>query len=649
MAGFLFLLSMNPRPLEIAALLLLGLIIFSASNGGSFILDDSPNLKTLERLSHPLTLEAVSSVLFTNSSGAFGRYIPMASFVLQYQSWPLNASAFRMANIAIHLFNGLLIWFFLQKVLRASVTASHAKTTLTRLTTNRLSLCATAIWLLHPLQTSSVLYIVQRSAELSASFTLLGLLLYLQGRHTMLTNAKRGYFLMALSIIGLTLLASLCKENGVLLPLYILLLEFTVFSTSPTPAHHYTFMRAIFGPLLVASIWFIVTHAKPWVISAYALRDFTLTERLLTESRVLVDYMRVSILPPVSGFGVFHDDFPISHDLLNPTTTIWCLLSLAGLVCIALAYRKRAPLISFALLWFFVAHSMESSVIPLEIYFEHRNYLALLGPALALSITGRTLLNHPAATMSLKYFFAGLFALWFGYISFITWHESRLWGQRQWIIAEIWALDHPESLRAQSFLANALASENFSHKSAEIYKSLAEGPHHSASAYLDWLSLGCKNPTLIMPNIATMEHELQRAKHSASILNSLERFVLLKESKSCEIKNEDIQRMFVAALNNSQLDDQKFSLYVLQGRLLSASHQTDAAIASFANAFNIRNDVEVALLQVKTLAEAQRYDEAITKLPLAIEANKASTFGKHGYALDIEHWRQTIEKLKRSR
>jgi tetratricopeptide (TPR) repeat protein len=634
--------------IRIPALLLLALFVFSVSHGGSFLLDDVPNLKTLERLSDPLTFEAVSSVLFTNSSGAFGRIIPMASFVLQYQSWPQDATAFRMVSIAIHLFNGLLVWFFTRKILASGMLSSRSTSTDAHRNLDLITLAATAIWLLHPLQVSTVLYIVQRSAELSATFTLAGLLLYLRGREFVLANHhSQGYVLMGIGAFGMTFLATLCKENGVLLPLYILLLESTVLERAAAPAHFRQVVWAALGLPILVGIWFIATHAQDWVIAAYATRDFTMDERLLTEGRVLVDYLQLIVLPPISGFGVFHDDFPISHSLFNPLSTLWCLCLLVGLAGLAVAIRKRVPLLSFAILWFFLAHSMESTVIPLEIYFEHRNYLAILGPAIALCLGGHALLNYPPAR-GLRYFFAGLFVLWFCYITFITWSESKLWGQRQWTIAETWAHDHPNSLRAQAFLADTLATEGFTNKAAEIYKSLAEGDHHSASAYLNWLSLGCMNKKVTLPDSESMEQTLRQVKFSAGVLNGLERFVLLKENNACMVENQKILGLFEATLANPQFNGQQFSLYVLQGRLQSTTRQTDEAVSSFENAFNIRNDVEVALLQVKTLAEAGCYDDALTKLPLATAANEANTLSKRGYALDIENWRRTIEKLKQS-
>ena len=626
-------------------ILLLAAAVWTRGAGGVFLLDDFANLKTLDRLSSPLTFEALSSFLFTNPSGLFGRLLPMASFALQYASWPNDAASFRLVNIAIHLGNGVLVWLLMRRLLRLPAVLGSGTPALSDQAAERMALAISAAWLLEPLQVSTVLYVVQRMAELSASFTLAGLLLYLHGRKMALARPGRGYGLMCLGVVGMTLLAALSKENGVLLPLFILLMEFTLLGREPAPAGHRIFMWVVFAPPLVAGIGYFAPLIQGWLQAGYATRDFTLGERLLTQARVLVDYLRLAVLPPVTGFGVFHDDFKLSRSLFDPVSTFWCMALLMGLAGIALAYRKRAPLLAFAILWFFVAHSMESTVLPLEIYFEHRNYLAILGPVLLLCMAGRALLVHPAAK-GLRYFFAALCALWFSYISFVTWQECKLWAQRPWFIAELWGRDHPHSLRAQTYLADALAAEGFTSKAASLYQTLAEGEHHSASAYLNWLGLGCRSAQIAVPDLGRMEQALRQAHYLPAIVNGFESLVILKENRACIIADADLLRMFAAVLANPRFREHQFSLYVLQGRLLSTTGQTDVAILSFARAYALRHDVEVALLQVKALAEAGRFDEATAKLALATEANAVSGLAQRGYATDIENWRIALEKSR---
>jgi hypothetical protein len=55
------------------------------------------------------------------------------------------------------------------------------------------------------------------------------------------------------------------------------------------------------------------------------------------------------------------------------------------LLILSILWRKRFPIVAFAVLWFLVGHSLESTVFPLEIIHEHRNYLPALGPLLALT------------------------------------------------------------------------------------------------------------------------------------------------------------------------------------------------------------------------------------------------------------------------
>ena len=81
------------------------------------------------------------------------------------------------------------------------------------------------------------------------------------------------------------------------------------------------------------------------------------------------------MLPNLAEMGLHHDDFVISKTLLSPWTTLPAIAGLLALAVGALVLRKKHPLITFGIVFFFVAHALESTIIPLEIAFEHRNYL----------------------------------------------------------------------------------------------------------------------------------------------------------------------------------------------------------------------------------------------------------------------------------
>jgi tetratricopeptide (TPR) repeat protein len=110
------------------------------------------------------------------------------------------------------------------------------------------------------------------------------------------------------------------------------------------------------------------------VVSPGQAREFTAVERLMTEGRVLMDYLSREILPLPQRLS-FILKYRISRSLFDPPTTVLAWLAVSGLLFLAIRYRRRMPLISLAILWFFVNHLLESTFLMLEIAFVHRNYL----------------------------------------------------------------------------------------------------------------------------------------------------------------------------------------------------------------------------------------------------------------------------------
>jgi tetratricopeptide (TPR) repeat protein len=110
------------------------------------------------------------------------------------------------------------------------------------------------------------------------------------------------------------------------------------------------------------------------IVEGYALRDFTMSERLLTQPRVLLLYISQLLLPLPSRFSVTHD-IVTSTSLLSPVTTVFSIIIVFGLLVAAVLRVKKSPYFSFAILWFFVTMLVESTFLPLEMMFDHRMYL----------------------------------------------------------------------------------------------------------------------------------------------------------------------------------------------------------------------------------------------------------------------------------
>ena len=221
-------------------------------------------------------------------------------------------------------------------------------------------------WLLHPLFVSTTLYIVQREATLPATFVLVGMLGWMASREALARgHVKRALAGMALSAWGCTTLAVLCKANGALFPLLLLLAEWIVLSRAPVPSEYarrwHRRAVAVFLMLPGAMVTAYLLYLLPHLLSApVEARGWSVGQRLLTEPRVLVDYLRLLFVPHAHSSGLFNDAFPVSIDWWHPGSTIPCVVLILALIATGFAMRKKYPAIALALLFYFTAQLMES-------------------------------------------------------------------------------------------------------------------------------------------------------------------------------------------------------------------------------------------------------------------------------------------------
>jgi hypothetical protein len=357
------------------AVLALVVLVYWPGLNGPFLLDDGANLEPLNAwLSGRV---GWSSVVFENNSGPLGRPVSMATFVANAALFGVDPWWFKFINLVIHLLNGILVYWLFACLLRQSA--------LTR-DTNRdarwLALFGASIWLLHPLLASTVLYVVQRMAMLSTLFTLLAMLAYMHGRFAWQEQHRRTAIVLIGTLVPLcTVLAAFSKENGILAPALCAVVELIAFRPPAGSRRGWLARSFVCAALILPAIAVIIlTFANvPFFTGGYGNRAFTLPERVMTESRVLWDYIMAILLPGGPRLGLYHDDFPISHGLLDPATTLLAIG--AWFATLVFAWRVRAwiPALALGLGLFLVGQALESSVFALVIYFEHRNYLPAIG------------------------------------------------------------------------------------------------------------------------------------------------------------------------------------------------------------------------------------------------------------------------------
>lgn len=389
---------------------------------GGFVFDDYPNIVSNDAL-HVTSQSGWSqwvAAVFSSPSSELQRPLAMLSFAVNHALTGLDPYWMKLTNLGIHLLNTVLVFGLVRRILlaaesRATVAGAGVEDAIRR---DWIALWVAAAWALNPINLMAVLLVVQRMESLSHSFVFAGLWLYLVGRAQWMAGA-RGWMTLLAGLLGGVALGVLAKESAVLLPLYALALEWTVLGFASHRQARDRRLLALFALVLLLPAVLGLGWLLPRVLGAgaYAGRNFSLGERLLTESRVLVDYLHWTLLPNLGQLSLYHDDYPVSHGLLSPPTTLLSLLLLAALLGAMAWLRGRRPLMALGVAWFLAAQLLTATVVPLELMFEHRNYFASLGLLLAL---GDGLLRAPTqrwrragitAAVLLLALYAGLTAL----------------------------------------------------------------------------------------------------------------------------------------------------------------------------------------------------------------------------------------------
>jgi tetratricopeptide (TPR) repeat protein len=372
---------------------------------GNFLFDDYANLPALGAMGPVHSWPSFWRYITSGNADPTGRPLALLSFLVDSQDWPASPYPFKRTNLILHLLNSVLLTYLLRKLgyslagydsskIRfnhdGAITSIAPIPNGTSIRIDMAAVLATAFWALHPFFVSTTLYIVQREAMLPATCALIGLLLWLSGREQM----RRGQYLIGacgvmLGIGGFTVLGALSKANGALMPLYVLLIEYLILqphlpmSTAIdkiSPAKLYNNLLVVFAwlPALLVVGYLLYQGWTGLTRGIGAIRPWSLGDRLLTEPRVLFDYLHLLWMPKPFTSGLFNEQIKVSDSLWAPATTLPGLLGVITLIWLALSVRRKWPALSLAILFFFAGHLMESSTIALEIYYEHRNYVPAL-------------------------------------------------------------------------------------------------------------------------------------------------------------------------------------------------------------------------------------------------------------------------------
>jgi len=366
--------------------------IYSNSLDNPFVFDDMDNIQDNQfiRLTE-LNLSGLHDAAF--KSLHYFRPLSNITFAVNYYFGRYDVTGYHIFNILIHLANGILVYFLALLTFELFFkTQNIAKEQPSKFLVGLMALSAACIFVAHPIQVQSVTYIVQRMNSMAAMFYFLSLLLFILGRKSTLQHKR--LTLWAGSICS-WILALCCKQNAATLPIVILLYEFYFYQDLNKAWIRNNAKYLINALLLILLITFVYLGATPLekILAGYNGRDFTMGERVLTEFRVVTHYISLLMFPFPSRLSLL-PEFTLSRTLFNPITTLFSLIFLIGLLGYAFYFSRRHKLLSFCIFWFLINLSIESSIIGLEIIFEHRLYLPMFAFSIVSSYLMYTLFSN---------------------------------------------------------------------------------------------------------------------------------------------------------------------------------------------------------------------------------------------------------------
>ncbi len=551
----------------------------------------------------------------------------MASFLIDAHDWPAEPRTFKVTNIFLHLLNGSLLCWLLLKLGGYRLSARHA---------GLAAVIGAGLWLIHPLFVSTTLYIIQRQAILAATFVLVGLLGYLHGRQKILEGKTlRGGIYAFWAISSCTALACLSKANGILLPLLALALEYTTLTRSTNPKINKSLrtVQIILLGIPSVGITLLILHYIPSDMQQHPPgRSWSYIERLLTQPRVLWEYLSLLYLPKSYTPGLFNDQIQHSTDLLTPWTTLPALISLLGLSAFGVIFKKRWPILSCGILFFLAAHILESSIVPLELYYEHRNYLPalLLFWPLAVWLTAES--KYPLPRLLLIITIVAM-------LGFMTHSRSGLWGNSE-EQAELWALINPGSPRAQAYAAQFEINKGYFQKAVDRLEQAAsrfpDEPQISINLIVAQCGAGEVTENTIRKAAESLRHTLTGTE---LLFRWLAQGINIAANNKCKgLELNALEELLTAAGSNPDImrsAGRRQDLLHLEGLIAVRRGNMERAAALFKSSLMKAPSAKVALSQAAVLAQYGNICSALQHLDFL--ETSASTEDKSGMSMRTIH------------
>jgi len=351
--------KVNQNLIAILIIFQLSFIIYIPSFFAPMVFDDNLHFIDQETIK---SFDKYSS--FSYWADINNRPFSFLTFSLNYLTGGLKVFGFHLVNLIIHIAFGIACFFLSKRLLLF--------TEIDRKKINVISLFIALVCIAHPIQTQAVTYIIQRMTCLAALFFVLAILSYIEGRveHSEKNKVTIRALFCYLSTICLFYLSIASKQNTIVLPLFLPLIEFLFIRINSKI--NYKIILIYLLLITIISV-FVLVRGIPQETDEISRFDY-----FVTQAKVIVKYLQLIFLPVSQNLDY---DFPVSHSvgLLEIVSLGFHII----MIIFATFSIKKDKFITFGILWFYLTLFVESSIIPIrDVIFEHRLYLPLFGFAL---------------------------------------------------------------------------------------------------------------------------------------------------------------------------------------------------------------------------------------------------------------------------
>ncbi len=571
-------------------------LIYWPGLNSTFLLDDHTNIKNA--VIDDLSINNLKQAIFKNRSGVhpITRAIPTLSIAINSPHDGINSHQLKYQNLMLHLICGLLVFLFIYLLAKA-FTDNYRKIL-------SVALLSSTAWLIHPLHVSTTLYTIQRITQFSTLFTLLALCFFLYAKQSSKYKNKLTLYFVAFPIaLSLSLMS---KENSALICFYLISISYmtreSIFlkNTQIDKFFYYVFG---WGMLIAGTIVLLLKF--PHFLN-YSNRDFTLLERLYSQSHIVLAYLKNLLIPQLSSMGLFLDDTSIQRTLdISTSIKSVVIIGLFTFSCLWVYKKKFLGILSI----FFFGHLLESSIFPLELAFEHRNYFPSIGVIACLSW-----LVFSLKRKILPSFLAVIFILTFTIILNLRvgfWSNEHEWQKTNLSF-------HPKSLRTHINYIVYLET-HFGIKAAKnhVQKAQKQLPN-SAELFIIELGHVCLENSPVSgitessKLLKKLTDLLNKKRISTQEENALYLFSGIIENHRC--KNIDTQGVFNLIdliIQNNEVNKSNISnLYAARALILIAGNYRRKAHKDLILAFKKSGQVEHLIPAAKILIENENTKQA---------------------------------------